>query len=220
MNYFFPYFGKLLIKASIDDDFHSFLDKAYKRAIKKNDLINDTLVATIEKEYSFEKNDFVRITDMLTPYIKDYISILGEKYNSVPRHQTIEEVESIKIVLDNIWVNIQKSGEYNPIHTHSGDISFVIYQKIDKRIKLEPNNRTSNPNGSITFMNSLDKILRPSHSSTIHKIKERLAGNYQYNHMPEDKEIFIFPSNLHHYVEAFTTKNAERISIAGNIFIK
>jgi hypothetical protein len=220
MKYFFPYFGKLLVKSSIKDDFHSFLNKAYKRAIKNNNLINNTLVATIEKEYSFTSEDFKSIEDMLIPYIKDYILILGETYNSLPRNQVIEEVESIKIVLDEVWVNIQKAGEYNPIHTHTGDISFVIYQKIDKRIKLEHSNRTANPNGSITFMNTLDKMLRSNPNTASQNIKERLNGSMQYNHMPEDKEIFIFPSNLHHYVEAFTTKNAERISIAGNIFIK
>ena len=40
-------------------------------------------------------------------------------------------------VLSALWINHQKSNEYNPPHDHDGKLSFVIYLQIPEELKKE-----------------------------------------------------------------------------------
>ena len=42
--------------------------------------------------------------------------------------------------LDKLWINFMKKGEFNPVHDHSGNISFVIYTSVPKEILMENKN--------------------------------------------------------------------------------
>ena len=39
------------------------------------------------------------------------------------------EIVNEQLQIDNLWVNLQKEFEYNPIHAHDGLFSFVFYTK-------------------------------------------------------------------------------------------
>ena len=41
--------------------------------------------------------------------------------------------------LKQLWVNYQKTGEYNPHHNHPGHISFVVYLQIPEELRTEEN---------------------------------------------------------------------------------
>jgi uncharacterized protein (TIGR02466 family) len=108
------------------------------------------------------------------------------------------------LVLTSLWINYMKNNEFNPSHTHSGDLSFVIYLKVPNDLKEENKKYIGTDPcgpGGISFVNDLksDKMIVS-----------------EVNIFPEERECYIFPSKLHHMVFPFKS-NCERISVSGNI---
>jgi hypothetical protein len=112
--------------------------------------------------------------------------------------------------LDNMWVNFQKKGEFQPIHDHSGMFSFVIWMDIpyhskdEAKLPLAKSSCPNPPGGNFSFAYS-DGISRT--------VKE------QFIEMSPDMNghCCFFPSNLAHQVYPFYTSDKDRISISGNI---
>ena len=107
------------------------------------------------------------------------------------------------------WVNYQKKYEFNPVHNHYGNVSFVIWMKIPYEYEDEKKRQpASNVNGialsgsfEFLFLNALGDIQR-----------------VYYNLSPEfEGEMLVFPARLYHQVYPFYTSDEERISIAGNL---
>ena len=103
------------------------------------------------------------------------------------------------------WINVQKTGEFNPLHNHAGDLSIVIYVDIPECIANEntcPNIETNMPSyGKIDFS----------------FLKKDTTIVTKYSHQPTTGELLVFPSWLLHTVYPFKS-NVERISISFNVF--
>jgi len=119
----------------------------------------------------------------------------------------------MKPYLHSLWVNFQKKGEFQPIHNHSGLLSFVIWMDIPYDWKDEaklpfvrPNNKIP-PGGNFSFVFSNGNC-RQVHERTISMSPE--MNGY----------CCFFPSDLCHQVYPFYTSDKERISISGNIKFK
>lgn len=107
--------------------------------------------------------------------------------------------------LQQLWINFQHAGDYNPIHDHGGEFSFVIFGDIDDEIftKDVPVSNTQF-SGQIVF-----------------QYGEKITG-LQMNSFaikPYKGLMFVFPAGLNHYVPAFY-KDFERISISGNYVLE
>lgn len=110
-------------------------------------------------------------------------------------------------ILESMWVNYQKQGEYNPLHKHDGIYSFVIWMKIPTDYEEQNLNNISNtPRNSSFEFTYLDLVGR--------------QGGYRYP-LSADYEgmMLFFPSTLFHQVYPFYNCEEERISIAGNILM-
>lgn len=108
------------------------------------------------------------------------------------------------------WVNFQKKHEYNPIHYHYQDISWVIWVTIPYDLQEEmnlPNARESNTNVASKFQFVYNKLDGGIHTHEI-DIDQTWEG-----------VLVMFPSYLKHQVYPFQTTDEHRISIAGNIKI-
>ena len=117
----------------------------------------------------------------------------------------------IKPHLNGLWVNFQKKGEFQPIHNHSGLLSFVIWMDIPYHSKDEAklpftpsiNNRRP-PGGNFCFV-------YPDPDS-------RSVSEYTIEMSPNmNGYCCFFPSDLCHQVYPFYTSDKDRISISGNI---
>jgi hypothetical protein len=112
--------------------------------------------------------------------------------------------------LETIWVNFQKKGEFQPIHSHTGVFSFVIWMDIPYHSKDEaklPIAKTSDKNhrgGNFSFV-SASGITRSVSEYTI-ELSPEMNGC-----------CCFFPSDLSHQVYPFYTSDKDRISISGNI---
>jgi hypothetical protein len=121
------------------------------------------------------------------------------------------------LYLDNLWVNIQRKHEFNPVHHHSGALSFVIWMKIpydlEEEVKYFPpcSGTPGNESGN-------------SYTSKFCFYYTDTVGRITPAKVPVDKSfegtILMFPSSLHHAVYPFYTSDDTRISVSGNIRIQ
>jgi len=70
--------------------------------------------------------------------LENYLTDLCQQYSAgYDLSQTTKNLGSNFLTLDNCWVNIQKKNEFNPIHSHDGDFSFVIWLTVPYNIAEE-----------------------------------------------------------------------------------
>ena len=147
---------------------------------KKLDASN-SLVGKVKEEIHLEK-EFLE---------KELLNIIGPHINNFLVNSNYKSHKSIN--LDSCWVVRQYESEYNPVHSHNGDVSGVLYLKF-------PQDRKSGKDGSITFVNSPTFFLNRGHITLI----------------PEIGSIFLFPSYVLHTVYPIRKNQEERRCIAFN----
>ena len=115
--------------------------------------------------------------------------------------------------LESIWVNFQKKGEFQPLHSHSGIFSFVIWMDIPYHHEDEAKlafSRSSSPGstgGNFSFAMTSEV--------------SRSVAEYFIKLSPEKNGYCcLFPSDLSHQVYPFYTSDKDRISISGNIMYR
>ena len=113
----------------------------------------------------------------------------------------------VVLELERMWFNVQRKGEFLPIHDHSGVYSFVIWAEIPFTMKDESNwspNSTliKDRSGHFQFLytNGLGKIT--THDLPVDKLWEG--------------KICVFPAELPHLVYPFYSSDGCRITISGN----
>ena len=164
---------------------------------KKN---NHQLVGNIRKEFVLTKSKD-HINKLLEPYVWEFDKEFGY-LSSVAVLNT-----DCLLAIDSMWVNFQEKYEFNPAHSHTGVLSFVIWIDIPYNIKDEklqsPGAESLRPlAGNFTFhyTNSLGKIC--------------------HQHIDADcsmeNHFFLFPAQLNHSVAPFYTSDKYRISVSGN----
>jgi len=185
--------GPCVVKMKITDDFHKILIKESEGAKDPKNLYQHRLAGIIQKEY--------QITDRkkILPYLNDIIKIYDRIWD---KWRNSDKPSNNKYLVKALWVNFQRQHEFNPPHDHSDELSFVAYLKIPKEIKEE-------------YKNYKGKSSGPGGISFIYGEGNRQAITYQA-HFPEEKDLFIFPAWLKHYVAPFQS-NVERVSVSGNI---
>ena len=184
-------FGPPIYKSNLDikdiEKINSYLE---------NNLLNDddkkkkldasnSLVGKVKEEIHLEK-EFLE---------KELLNIIGPHINNFLVNSNYKSHKSIN--LDSCWVVRQYESEYNPVHSHNGDVSGVLYLKF-------PQDRKSGKDGSITFVNSPTFFLNRGHLTLI----------------PEIGSIFLFPSYVLHTVYPIRENQEERRCIAFNASLR
>ena len=165
---------------------------------------NNSLAGNIQRQFELDQETKQYIDELMNPFMNVHLREYGY-------------AESVKycdnnypLKLDSAWIVFQKKHEFNPVHTHKGMFSFVIWltlpYKMEDEIKQPAvvNSNTPCPGHFAYLMtNSL--------------------GDIQHRLIPTDKEMegcaFLFPSMLNHCVYPFYTSDEYRVSISGNYVI-
>lgn len=157
------------------------------------------VVNQIKYEKDINSEGIKIINSVVAPYVEEFVvEILG--------HDKMFQLE-----LFTSWINKQKALEFRLTHSHRGDISFAFYPYVSKEIYDEkPTNMYMKP-GAIAFRYCYDA--GPTDNG-------RFKPTRVFSVVPEEGDLFIFPSWLMHEVNKFDTPNAERISIVGNFRIR
>ena len=116
--------------------------------------------------------------------------------------------------LKEFWVNFQKQYEFNPVHNHAGNYSFVIFMKIPTHWKEQhelPWVKAANHADASNFQFVLGGSEKESNMG-VHCVDFYLSSE-------DEGRMLFFPSWLNHQVYPFYGTEEERITISGNIFI-
>lgn len=197
-----PFYFKNLafVKSKVSSSTLKELKKEAKFILKNENQFmkyNKDLAGNLEKEYSTHRSE-----EILRP---DLISLANEFH----KHSTENEHYPNWKIKD-LWINFQKKYEYNRLHNHAGDLSFVIWVQIPYNLKDELS--LSNCKNSNVPSNSLFEFVCTD-----------FMGKIVQNRIEVDKSwegtIIMFPAFLNHMVHPFYTSDDYRISISGNLVV-
>ena len=185
--------GPCCVHIRISEEFHKkLLDEAFKSRVKEQDYRN-RLAGILKEEYEYkDKGMFVQeIAQILGVYDEAFQKWKSERYKNKPHY-----------VLTSLWVNFMKKHEYNPPHDHADQLSLVIFLDVPNEIKEEAKAFKGQSGG-------------PGSLSFVYGEGNRQAITYQ-SIIPQNRDMFIFPSWLKHYVAPFYS-DVTRISVSGNV---
>ena len=203
-------FGPPIFQSLVHNNFTKELIKEGRKLSEKDDWGN-RLAGQHKYGGSYHyKLDFLKRVE---PYLKTYAVRLlgglyeqyGKNYNGINKLLTVHKEDNDKttagkIVLDSLWINFSQKHDYNPPHTHTGALSFVIYCQVPKEIFSVQTNSNTKRAGEIIF-----QFGEP--------ISELMGSEYPIK--PFEDLIFIFPAKLKHFVPGYWV-DEERISGSGN----
>jgi uncharacterized protein (TIGR02466 family) len=131
--------------------------------------------------------------------------IIGAYRNGHCKYHGIEEL-NVDFTANDLWVNYMQPGDFNPVHTHGGDYSFVLFLEVPKQLKKEQEKfeGTSAKPGALIF--EYTQQAKPRWATTGKML------------LPETGDMVIFPALLQHWVCPFKSK-VTRISVSGNLKI-
>ena len=192
--------------------------QSYIETAKKNPINwNNELAGNISKSLILEDKDGWFFNTILVILINQFLEKfpsyfkLGSHQKKTPFSQQnplMKNLLSEIFVLEPFWVNFQKETEFNPIHSHSGTFSFVIWIKIPtdwrEQHALPISDNSNSPKASdFEFI----------YTTMLGYIR---TEQYFLDKEAEGKMLF-FPAKLMHQVYPFYNCDKERISISGNI---
>lgn len=197
-NYYYYFTGPLILKMKCSNSLFSFLKSCEVKEYNETDRFKHGIVK-IKNEYNLLEDDLEIFVKSFQPYIDKYCDVYKNEWALKPCPDS---------KVNNAWFNFQDKNDFRVPHMHNNcDLSFIIYTSIpdalSKEAQLESNTR--NKAGAIVFVNELPTGKEHPYS-----------GINDISYMPEEGDIFIFPSYLTHFVNPFTS-DCTRISMAGNI---
>jgi len=196
--YVFPYWGPLLIRTKIKPEHLNFLREATLAAKERKRLANDTLAGHLEDEFHIPKNYIEEFNKHFKIYFDRYFYCYSNTWSSTKYE------EPLTVTIHDLWVNFQRPGEFNPLHFHESDLSFVIYTEIPQTLKDEFENFRGSGMGPGAIQFVYGEYMDFSTDGHIF--------------LPQEGEMAIFPSKLKHLVHPFRS-DCTRISIAGNAYV-
>ena len=185
--------GPCIVQLKISEDFRKKLLSEAEESRKEELKFTTKLAGVIKEEYAYRQKEIFlpEVSQVLGVYDQAFQKFKNKPYDQKPEY-----------LLNSLWVNFMKKNEYNPPHDHSDYLSFVIFLKVPEEIKKEQENFIGNSAG-------------PGSLSFLYGDGNRQSITYQ-SVKPEDRDIFIFPAWIKHYVAPFYS-DVTRISVSGNI---
>tara|TARA_Y100001951_G_scaffold102422_1_gene109067 strand:- start:306 stop:974 length:669 start_codon:yes stop_codon:yes gene_type:complete len=186
------------------------------------------IFTSLNEIYESKKKDLPDATKVLAGKITDEKSLFynGKDTSKIMPHnflshdivhwfdQTFREylkfahIHPYAMSMNSIWVNEMKAGEYNPIHTHRGNLftglSSVLILKIPKDYGTELTHPDQPMNGRLQFFGTgAGQFSKTGYSPNI-----RIG------------DFFIFPYDMRHCVNPFTNKKEKRRTLVCNMDVE
>jgi len=167
------------------------INKAYDENSKNLESFNNKLAGKIAEENL--------INDILTDEMKDTFRWCFQRY--------LDSIKAIEwnLVLDKAWINEMKSGEYNPIHFHTGStaevgLSSVLMLKRPDWYGIESSREEVPANGWLEFAGGDQSLLSKPQSRVDAQVGE----------------FYVFPYTLLHSVYPFNSTDEVRRTLSYN----
>jgi len=206
-------FSPPIFQTEVDSNFTKELIEEGRKLTKEEDDWNPRLAGNLKygRSYHYKEDYLLKVEPYLKTYIERFLNGMykqyGPEYTGVNQLLRLQhdrrQIRNGLIRLDTLWINFSQKHDFNPPHTHTGILSFVIFCQVPEEIfKVQADSNTQRA-GEIHF----------SYGQSITK----LMGN-EYPVKPYENLMFIFPAELQHFVPAYWV-DAERISVSGNLVV-
>ena len=211
-NILYP-FSPPIFQTEVDSNFTKELIEEGRKLTKEEDDWNLKLAGNLKygRSYHYKEDYLLKVEPYLKTYVERFFNGIYSQFGS--DNKMVEKLLSIqhdrrqqrqgKLRLDKLWINFSQKHDFNPPHTHTGILSFVIFCQVPEEIfEVQADSNTQRA-GEIHFQ----------YGETISK----LQGN-EYPIKPYENLMFLFPANLRHYVSSYWV-DEERISVSGNFTV-
>ena len=187
--------GPYVMKTKIPD----YIIKKLKTEGKKTkQSYNYSLAGHLDNQFLYPPKIQQWFYNEMHPIIQAY-------RNGHCKYHGIEEL-NVELQADDLWVNYMQPGDFNPVHTHGADYSFVLFLDVPKQLKKEQKEfkGTSSKPGALMF--EFTQQAKPRWATTGTDV------------LPQTGDFYMFPALLQHWVCPFKSK-VTRISVSGNLRI-
>jgi hypothetical protein len=206
-------FSPPIFQTEVDSNFTKELIEEGRKLTKEEDDFNPKLAGNLKygRSYHYKEDYLLKVELYLKTYVERFFNGIYAQWGQ--ENKMVEKLLSMQhdrrqlrqgnVRLDTLWVNFSQKHDFNPPHTHTGILSFVIFCQVPKEIFEVQADSNAQRAGEIHF----------SYGEPISK----LQGN-EYPVKPYENLMFIFPAELRHFVPAYWV-DAERISVSGNFVV-
>ena len=207
-------FGPPIFQTQIDPSFtKELIDEGRKLTVKDDDF-NPKLAGNLKFGRSYHyKDDYIeKVSPKLMSYVEKFANGLYKQFgNDTEMINKLTRIKKDKgnnysqgrLALESLWINFSQKHDFNPPHTHTGALSFVIFCKVPEEIFSVDADCNSKKAGHICFHYG-------------ESISDLMGTEYPVK--PYENLMFIFPAKLSHYVPSYWV-DAERISVSGNFVV-
>tara|TARA_Y100001972_G_scaffold119799_1_gene161510 strand:- start:376 stop:1020 length:645 start_codon:yes stop_codon:yes gene_type:complete len=198
VDYTFMNWGPFVMKTKLPDYIVKRLLKEGDK-LRKDDSYNHKLAGHLNHQFLYKP-------ETQNWFYREIIPVLNAYRNGHCNYHGLENLP-VEFSFDDLWVNYMKSGDFNPLHTHGGDYSFVLFIDVPKKLKKEQEQfeGTSTKPGMLAF--EYTQQAKPRWATTGITVQ------------PEPGDFFMFPALLQHWVAPFKSK-ITRVSVSGNMRIE
>ena len=206
-------FSPPIFQTEVDSNFTKELIEEGRKLTKEEDDWNPRLAGNLKygRSYHYKEDYLLKVEPYLKTYVERFFNGLYSQFGT--NNKMVERLLQVQhdrrqwrqgnVRLDTLWINFSQKHDFNPPHTHTGILSFVIFCQVPEEIfKVQADSNTQRA-GEIHF----------SYGEPISK----LQGN-EYPVKPYENLMFIFPAELKHFVPAYWV-DVERISVSGNFVV-
>ena len=197
----------LWIDTRLSEEEMTFLNKIVITSQQKSDAfnMNSKLAGNISKSE--------KIIDVDNWFYETVLKKLTERmfYRDWDNYYkyVIDQQEELLFELNILWVNYQKQHEFNPLHSHGGLYSFVVFMKIPTHWK-EQHALPFSANSNMPTASDFAFVVGREGGEDVAEICIPLC--------PEDEgRMLFFPATLKHLVYPFYECEEDRVTISGNI---
>ena len=154
-------------------------------------------------EYKLSKSH-AHLSQLLAPLVAEYES----RYSILTRSNQM--TGDTGLVLDDLWVNFQRAGEFNSPHRHPGVLSFVIWLDVPYLIEDER-----------ALARERDYARTSTVIANFQFLYTNLLGEITQCNLPVDStwngRMAMWPAGLLHAVYPFMSTDQYRVSVSGNL---
>ena len=199
-----PY-GPTIYHGRLPEDEITYLQGVAKAPQTARNNVGYDLAGNIKDQLGIVVKDLDRFNYIITPHIKNYVKYEDERVRShfIKDVGNDNDYDHMQFTLGTgPWINFQTANEFNPMHSHAGMISSVVYIDVPEQIAQEEYTKDTNMNcpGQIEFMYGPDVV----GSNGTHKI------------VPKTGDFLLFHAGLKHTVYPFKSE-VTRISMSFNV---
>ena len=206
-------FSPPIFQTEVDSNFTKELIEEGRKLTKEEDDWNPRLAGNLKygRSYHYKEDYLLKVEPYLKTYVERFFNGIYSQFG--PDNKMVQRLLEVQhdrrqlrqgnVRLDTFWINFSQKHDFNPPHTHTGILSFVIFCQVPKEIfKVQADSNTQRA-GEIHFQCG-EPITK-------------LMGS-EYPVKPYENLMFIFPAELKHFVPAYWV-DAERISVSGNFVV-